>query len=211
MKKHPNDERKSLRTMTAPGTRGNVRVPADAADELIRVKAALERQTRELEDFFENASVGIHWVSPGGTILRANRAELELLGYAKEEYLGRNIADFYVDRQVFDDFLGRLRTGDELREYEAGIRCRDGSVKQVMINSNALWEDGELVHVRAITRDITDRKQVEEARGRLAAIVESSHDAIVSKTLDGRIVSWNPEAERLFVSKPLRCRSSCPA
>jgi len=198
MKKHRDDEKESLRTMTPPGALGNVRVPAHAEDELIRVKAVLERRTRELEEFFENASVGMHWVSADGTILRANRAELQLLGYAKEEYLGHNLAEFYVDPQVFDDLMGRLRAGDELREYEARIRCRDGSVKQVMINSNALWEDGELVHVRAFTRDITDRKQFEEARSRLAAIVESSHDAIISKTLEGRIVSWNPEAERLF-------------
>ena len=42
---------------------------------------------QELQDFFDNASVGLHWVGPDGTILRANRAELELLGYTPDEYI----------------------------------------------------------------------------------------------------------------------------
>ena len=47
-----------------------------------RAEEALRRSEQELSDFFENASVGLHWVGPDGTILRVNRAELDLLGYA---------------------------------------------------------------------------------------------------------------------------------
>ncbi len=163
-----------------------------------RSEDALRRSERELAEFFENATVGLHWVGADGITLRVNRAELELLGYTRDEYLGRHIAEFHADQHAIDDMLQRLQAGEELRDYQARLRCKDGSIKHVLINSNVLWEDGNFIHSRCFTRDVTDRKRVEETQARLAAIVESSDDAIVGKTLDGRIHSWNTGAERLF-------------
>ncbi len=57
----------------------------------------LERRERDLNDFIENAAVALHWVDEDGTILWANKAELQLLGYARAEYVGHNIAEFHVD------------------------------------------------------------------------------------------------------------------
>ncbi|HET9479860.1 MAG TPA: PAS domain-containing protein, partial [Pyrinomonadaceae bacterium] len=98
---------------------------------------ALRRSQSELTDFFENASTGLHWVSADGTILRANQAELDLLGYTREEYVGRNIVDVHTDREVIEDILERLRAGEVLRDYEARLRCKDGSIKIVRIDSSA--------------------------------------------------------------------------
>ena len=59
---------------------------------------ALRRSEAELSDFFETAAIGLHWIGPTGRILRVNQAELEMLGYSREEYLDYQIAEFHVDQ-----------------------------------------------------------------------------------------------------------------
>ncbi|MCA1601703.1 MAG: GAF domain-containing protein, partial [Acidobacteria bacterium] len=89
------------------------------------------------------------------------QAELDLLGYSREEYVGRNIADFHVDQEAIEDILSRLQAGEVLSDYAASLRCKDGSIKHVRINSSVFREQGRFVHTRCFTRDITDRRQTE--------------------------------------------------
>jgi two-component system, sensor histidine kinase and response regulator len=128
---------------------------------VVRARHECSRE-RELTDFFENASVGLHWVGPHGRILWANGAELELLGYRRDEYEGRHIAEFHADPEVIADMLRRLGAGETVREYEARMRCKDGSVKDVLINANVYREDGAFVHARCFMQDITARKQTQK-------------------------------------------------
>ncbi|HSU16259.1 MAG TPA: PAS domain S-box protein [Longimicrobium sp.] len=128
----------------------------------------LRRQAEDLEDFFENASLGMHWVGHDGTILRANRAELEMLGYPAEEYIGRPIADFHADPEVIADILARLTRGETLLDYEARLKRRDGSLRHVVISSNVRFDgDGRFLHTRCLTRDVTERRRAEEEMRRL--------------------------------------------
>ncbi|MBA3239751.1 MAG: PAS domain S-box protein, partial [Acidobacteria bacterium] len=122
----------------------------------------LRLRERELADFIENAPLGLHWVGADGTILWANEAELELLGYTRDEYVGRNITEFHADRDVIDDILRRLTNKETLHDYEARLRCKDGSVRHVLINSNVMWKEDKFVHTRCFTRDITERKRANE-------------------------------------------------
>ncbi|MEA2991039.1 MAG: hypothetical protein QOG83_3750 [Alphaproteobacteria bacterium] len=126
------------------------------ADETVR------RREQELRDFVENASVGMHWVGPDGIILWANRTELEMLGFTPEEYVGKHIAEFHADQLVIEDILARLTRGETLKNYDARMRCKDGSIKEVLINSNVLWHGDKFIHTRCFTRDITERKVAEE-------------------------------------------------
>ena len=130
-----------------------------------RVEEALQRNEAQLTDFFENSAVGLHWVGPDGTILRVNQAELNMLGYTREEYEGRNIVEFDADRNVIEDLLTRLQADEVVENYEARLLCKNGSVKHVTISSSVYREDGEFVHTRCFTRDITESKRIE---GRLA-------------------------------------------
>jgi PAS domain S-box-containing protein len=128
-----------------------------------RIENALRRSEQDLSDFFDNASTGLHWVGPDGIIMRVNQAELELLGYSREEYVGHHIAEFHVDQPIIQDILVRLAGGETLREYPARVRCKDGSILDVLINSNVLFEEGKFVHTRCFTRDVTRHKRAEEA------------------------------------------------
>lgn len=158
----------------------------------------LGRMNRQLLNFIETASIGLHWIGPDGIILWANEADMKLLGYQPEEYIGRHIAEFYVDPQVIENILTRLRGGEQLQQFEAQLKCKDGSIKQVCINSSVLWEDGKFIHTQCFVMDITERKRSEWELARLAAIIEGSEDAIISKNLQGIITSFNPGAERIF-------------
>ena len=79
-----------------------------------------------LEDFFENGAIALHIVDGDGKILRANKAELELLGYPAEEYIGRHVAEFHADLPVIEDILERLLSGETIRRYPARLRASDG-------------------------------------------------------------------------------------
>ncbi|MCE9566344.1 MAG: PAS domain S-box protein [Planctomycetes bacterium] len=155
----------------------------------------LRRSERELADFFENAAVGLHWVGPDGIILRANKAELSLLGYQPEEYVGHHIAEFHADQDVVGDILERLKSRERLNDYPARMRCKEGSVRDVLIHSSALFEDGRFVHTRCITRDVTDRRRaeiaLEESEERLRLLANTIPQLAWMARPDGFIFWYN--------------------
>jgi two-component system sensor histidine kinase VicK len=132
----------------------------DFADSLAREKE-LGLRVEELEDFIENASLPLHWVNGSGIIIWANQVELDLLGYTREEYIGKHISNFHHDKDTSEDILSRLINRETLRNYPAMLKAKNGSEIPVLINSNARWDGDRFVHTRCFTRDITDLKKLE--------------------------------------------------
>jgi PAS domain S-box-containing protein len=157
----------------------------------------LRQRERELSDFIENASVGLHWVGSDGTILWANQCELHLLGYTREEYIGRSITEFHADSDVIDDILRRLKNKETLNDYEARLRCKDGSIRHVLINSNVMWEGERFVHTRCFTRDITEEKRATVERDRLLLLEQEAREETETLNQLGQLLSAELDLHKL--------------
>ncbi|WP_313933745.1 MULTISPECIES: PAS domain-containing protein [unclassified Calothrix] len=170
-----------------------------------QVEVALRRSQQKLTDFVENATVGMHWVKADGTIIWANQAELDLLGYSRFEYIGHSITEFHVDRHVIEDIMARLGRNETLQNYEARLRCKDGSIRYVLIHSNVFWENGKFIHTRCFTRDITTRKKIE------AALKESDRRLKVALEA-AKLGSWelNLATGQLSTSKQCKANFGLP-
>jgi PAS domain S-box-containing protein len=102
-------------------------------------------------DYLDNANVGLHWVDGEATILWANKADYEPLGYTKDEYVGHKITEFHADADVITDILTRLLGGQKLYNYRARLLCKDGSTLSVLIASSGLFDADEFIHTRCFT------------------------------------------------------------
>lgn len=157
----------------------------------------------KFEGLLEAAPDGMVGVDSTGTIRFVNRQTELLFGYDRDELVGQPIETLVPEsyRGVHPGHRSGYFAHPGTRAMGAGLelsgRRRDGTEFPVDIALSAIdTEDGLLV--TAAVRDITDRKRAEEDLHRMAAIIESSDDAIVSTTLDGIITSWNPAAQRLY-------------
>ncbi|WNM59938.1 response regulator [Candidatus Nitrospira allomarina] len=152
--------------MQADTTLATLQQKAVALESEVRRREELQRtllqREEELADFLENAVECVHQVGPDGKILWANKAELTMLGYEAHEYFGHSITEFHVDEPIINDILQRLLRGETLCDYPSRLRCKDGSVKDVLIHSNVRWENGTFRYTRCFTRDISERKRIEQ-------------------------------------------------
>jgi PAS domain S-box-containing protein len=144
-----------------------------------------------------DAIVG-HTLDP--RIVYWNQGAERLYGYAPDEVIGQPSAVLMPPgHNELPAIIERIRRGELVPHYDTRQRRKDGTVIDVSVAVSPIrTRDNELVGVSVVARDISERKRAEEALARLAAIVDSSEDAIIGKTLDTTIISWNHGAERIY-------------
>ena len=136
-----------------------------------------------------------------------NRGAQKLLGYTAEEAIGKRPFDLYIpsgaramDQARLTRDLAMIRENPEaVRLLELPLQRKDGTILDAAIGGSGIYDaNGELVGLSAIVRDVTERRRNERQSAALAAIVESSDDAITTIAPDLRITYWNRGAERMF-------------
>jgi PAS domain S-box-containing protein len=148
----------------------------------------------------ETAPIGI-FVNQHGRFGYANQKLLHILGASRpEEILGQPVLQ-RVSSAYQQTFRDRIRSvldrGQALPPSEENWVRLDGTPVQVEVSATPCVYDG-VPAIQVLVQEMSERKRAQEARSQLATIVESSGDAIFSKSLDGTVTSWNPGAERLF-------------
>ena len=165
--------------------------------------AARESALKELADqkFALDQHAIVAMTDVQGTITYVNDKFCAISQYSRQELIGQNhriLNSGRHSREFFQQMYHTLAKGQVWRQ-EICNRAKDGSIYWVDTTIVPFaGEDGKPRHYMAIRADISERKRVEEARERLASVVESSDDAIIGKTLDGAISAWNRGAEKVF-------------
>lgn len=152
-----------------------------------------------MEDLYENAPFGYHSVGKDGTILRMNNTELSWLGYSRDEVIGKmKITDLLMPETaaLFRQVFPVLRTQGELHDLEGKFICKDGTVLDLLINANAVYDEkGRFLLSRDSVFDNTERKRAENALAENEALYrnlfENALIGMFQSTLEGRFLRIN--------------------
>ena len=194
--------RSAARRPAAPLRTAIMAIRWSAPDSLAgRMSDAHDLAHRHLAKVVESSDDAIVSKDLSSVIVSWNRAAERMFGYTAEEAIGRSIRMIIpADRQGEEDaVLEAIRAGRSVTHFETVRQRKDGSLIDISLTVSPIYDDaGVVIGASKIARDISAQKQAAFDLRRLAAVVESSDDAIVTKTLDGIITSWNRAAERMF-------------
>src|SRR5665648_337936 len=179
---------------------GDVLLVITAAGDVARHKQAVKNAQliAAIVQYSDDAIIG---ATLAGTITSWNPAAERMYGYSATEIVGRSARLLTTAARTgdIDVLLARIKNGEAVDHFEATLVRKDGTLVPVSLTVAPIRdEDGAVVGASGVHRDVTEQRQAFETAQRMAAIVESSEDAIIGETLKGVITSWNPAAIRMF-------------
>jgi PAS domain S-box-containing protein len=137
-------------------------------------------------------------IGTDGRIMDVNSATENITGRSREELIGTDFSEHLVNPEMDAGYQRVFDTG-EVHDYPLEILHRNGRVTPVIYNASLFRDsDGEVAGMIAVVRDMTDVIRTMETNSRMAAIVESSDDAIIGSSLEGIILSWNNSARKMY-------------
>jgi len=149
-----------------------------------QIEGALRESEESYRDLFENAQDAIYVHDLKGTYISANRAAEKLVGYTRDEIVGKNIIDFMAPKYIeqIRANLSKKLEGRGMTAYEIEVLAKDGRSVPVEVSTRLIYENGTAVSVQGIARDITERIRVEEelrkSREQYDLAVEGSNDGL---------------------------------
>lgn len=136
-----------------------------------------------------------------GTITSWNPAAEHIFGFTANEAIGKNITIIIPADRMDEErqIISKVKEGERIEHYETIRKKKNGDTVSIALTISSIKDaEGNIIGVSKIARDISAQRIAEEKQATLAAIIDSSDDAIISKNLDGVITSWNQGAEKIF-------------
>lgn len=138
-------------------------------------------------------------ISPEGKITDVNKATESATGISREKLIGSDFSDYFTEPEKAHKGYMEVFEKGFVKDYPLAIRHVSGNTMDVLYNASVYRDtSGNIAGVFAAARDVTERKMAEKARARLTSIIEYSEDAIIGKTGEGIIFSWNPGARKIY-------------
>lgn len=155
----------------------------------------------ELEELYNHAPCGYHSLDVDGVYIRINDTELQMLGYSREEIIGKKFSEFVTPESLllFQKNFPQFKQLGWVRDLEFQMIRKDGSILPVSWNATVIQDAaGNYLMMRSVLLDISERKQAEEKIREQAALLDITTDAIFVRDMDNQICFWNQGAQRLY-------------